>query len=231
MQGSGASTEDLAEVVTKNRAHGSLNPLAKYRTRVSREDVLGSRAVIEPLTLLMCAPVGDGAAAVVICAPDIGQRAPQPTVRVRSTVVVSGWDRNGGEEPGAAERASYFAYEEAGVGPEDLDVVELHDATAAAELMLYEEIGLCPKGEGPALLRSGATRLGGSLPVSPSGGLLSKSHPIGATGLAQIVELVSQLRGQAGHRQVWGARVALAQNSGGFVGHDLAACAVTILST
>jgi acetyl-CoA acetyltransferase len=183
------------------------------------------------LTLLMCAPIGDGAAAVVLCAPGIGQRTPQPAIRVRSSVVVSGWDRNGGKEPGAAERASYFAYEEAGIGPEDLDVVELNDATASAELMLYEEIGLCPKGEGPALLRSGATRLGGSLPVSPSGGLLSRSHPIGATGLAQIVELVWQLRGQAGFRQVEGARVGLAENSGGFLGHDLAVGAVTILST
>jgi acetyl-CoA acetyltransferase len=231
MQRSGATTEDLADVVTKNRAHGSLNPLAKYRAGVSREDVLASRTVIEPLTLLMCAPIGDGAAAVVVCAPGIGLRTPQPVVRVRSSVVVSGWDRNGGEEPGAAERASYFAYEQAGIGPEDLDVVELHDATASAELMLYEEIGLCPTGEGPALLRSGATRLGGSLPVNSSGGLLSKSHPVGATGLAQIVELVRQLRGEAGLRQVEGARVGLAESSGGFLGHDLAAGAVTVLST
>jgi acetyl-CoA acyltransferase len=231
MQRSGATIEDLADVVTKNRAHGSLNPLAKYRQRVSREDVLASRALIDPLTLLMCAPMGDGAAAIVVCEPGVQQRTPQAAVRVRSSVVVSGWDRNGGEEPGAAERASYLAYEEAGIGPEDLDVVELHDATASAELMLYEEIGLCPEGEGPALLRSGATRLGGSLPVSPSGGLLSKSHPIGATGLAQIVELVWQLRGQAGLRQVEGARVALAESSGGFLGHDLAVGAVTILST
>lgn len=231
MQRTGATAEDLADVAVKNHLHGSLNPLAQYRQEVTREEVLASRAVIEPLTLLMCAPIGDGAAAAVVCAPDIGRRAPQPAVRVRSSVVVSGWDRNGGGEPGAAERAAYFAYEQAGLGPEDLDVVELHDATAPAELMLYEEIGLCPEGEAPALLRSGATRLGGSLPVSPSGGLLSKGHPIGATGLAQIVELVCQLRGQAGLRQVEGARVALAENGGGFLGHDLAAGAVTILSS
>jgi acetyl-CoA acetyltransferase len=214
MQRSGATAEDLADVVTKNRAHGALNPLARYQERVSREDVLASRALIEPLTLLMCAPIGDGAAAVVLCEPGVRQHTSHPAIRVRSSVVVSGWDRNGGEEPGAAERASYLAYEEAGIGPEDLDVVELHDTTASAELMLYEEMGLCPEGEGPALLRSGATRLGGSLPVSPSGGLLSRSHPIGATGLAQIVELVRQLQGQAGLRQVEGARVALGRERG-----------------
>jgi acetyl-CoA acyltransferase len=149
---------------------------------------------------------------------------------VRSCALVSGTDRDG-DEPTAAQRASGIAYERAGIGPEDLDVVELHDAAAPAELMTYEEIGLCGPGEGPALLRSGATRLGGRLVVNPSGGLLSKGHPIGATGCGQLVELADQLRGRCGARQVEGARVALAENGGGFLGTDAAAMVVTVLST
>ena len=229
MERTGATVEDIAAVSVKNHLHGSLNPLAQYREEVTVEEVLASRAVVDPLTVLMCAPIGDGAAAAVLCASEVPAVRSRPPVRVRASVVVSGWDRNGGE-PGAVERAAYFAYEQSSIGPEDLDVVEVHDATAPAELMVYEEIGLCPKGEGPALLRSGATSLGGRLPVSPSGGLLAKGHPIGATGLAQIVELTCQLRGTAGLRQVHGARIALAENGGGFLGHDLAAGAVTILS-
>jgi acetyl-CoA acetyltransferase len=150
-------------------------------------------------------------------------------VRVRSTVLLSGRDRGGNEKP-AVERAARRAYELAGVGPEDLDVVEVHDAAAPAELIVYEELGLCSPGEGPKLLASGDTALGGPVPVNPSGGLLSKGHPIGATGCGQLVELVDQLRGRGGDRQVEGARVALAENGGGFLGNDPAAVVITILS-
>ncbi len=133
------------------------------------------------------------------------------------------------DEPGTVEVCSQEAYEEAGVGPSDLDVVECHDASAPAEVMAYESLGLCAKGEGGKLVESGATRLGGRIPVNTSGGLLRKGHPVGATGAAQIVELVEQLQGRSGDRQVAGARIALAHNGGGNIGTDAAAMCVTIL--
>jgi len=229
MKHSGATQQDFAEVAVKSHRHAALNPYAQYRTEVTVDDVLASREIAPPLTLLMCSPIGDGAAALVVCSPEAARRL-GARVRVRACSLVSGRDRNPGE-PGAVERAAHAAYEEAGVGPSDLDVVELHDAAAPAELMTYEELGLCGEGEGPALLASGATRLGGQVPVNPSGGLLSKGHPIGATGCAQLVELTDQLRGRCGQREVAGARVALAQNGGGFLGTDAAAMVVTVLST
>jgi acetyl-CoA acyltransferase len=230
MRSSGATVEDFAEVSVKNHIHGTLNPYAQYREAVTRKDVLASREVTPPLTLLMCSPIGDGAAAAVLCsrqaARALGVRNP---VHVRASVVVSGRDRSPGEET-AVERAAKGAYEAAGLGPSDLDVVEVHDAAAPAELMVYEELGLCGRGEGPSLLASGDTRLGGRRPVNPSGGLLSKGHPIGATGIAQIVEVVWQLRGQAADRQVDGARVGLTENGGGFLGTDPAAMSVHLFS-
>ena len=229
MKDSGATRQDFAEVAVKSHRHAALNPYAQYRALVTVEDVLASREIAPPLTLLMCSPIGDGAAALVVCSPAAARRL-GARVRVRGCALVSGRDRRPGE-PGAVERAAQAAYEEAGVGPGDLDVVELHDAAAPAELMTYEELGLCGEGEGPALLASGATGLGGRIPVNPSGGLLSKGHPIGATGCAQLVELTDQLRGRCGQRQVAGASVALAQNGGGFLGTDAAAMVVTLLST
>jgi acetyl-CoA acyltransferase len=230
MRSSGATVEDFAEVSVKNHLHGTLNPYAQYREAVTRKDVLASREITPPLTLLMCSPIGDGAAAAVLCsrhaARALGVRNP---VQVRASVVVSGRDRSPGEET-AVERAAKGAYEAAGTGPSDLDVVEVHDAAAPAELMVYEELGLCGKGDGPSLLASGDTRLGGRQPVNPSGGLLSKGHPIGATGIAQIVEVVWQLRGQAADRQVDGARVGLTENGGGFLGTDPAAMSVHLFS-
>jgi acetyl-CoA acyltransferase len=229
MESSGATRQDFAEVAVKSHRHAALNPYAQYRAEVTVEDVLASREIAPPLTLLMCSPIGDGAAALVVCSPEAARRL-GARVRVRGCALVSGRDRRPGE-PGAVERAAQAAYEEAGVGPGDLDVVELHDAAAPAELITYEELGLCGEGEGPALLASGATGLGGRIPVNPSGGLLSKGHPIGATGCAQLVELTDQLRGRCGQRQVAGASVALAQNGGGFLGTDAAAMVVTLLST
>jgi acetyl-CoA acetyltransferase len=229
MERSGATIEDFAQVAVKSHQHASLNPKAQYRKPVTVEEVLASREVSTPLTVLMCSPIGDGAAAVVVCSQERVRRLGVDPVRVRSCALVSGTDRNE-DEPNAVERAAARAYEQAGIGPEDLDVIELHDAAAPAELMTYEELRLCGPGDGPALLRSGETTLGGRRPVNPSGGLLSKGHPIGATGCGQIVELVDQLRGRCGQRQVEGARVALAENGGGFLGTDAAAMVVTILS-
>jgi acetyl-CoA acyltransferase len=230
MRSSGATVEDFAEVAVKNHLHGTLNPYAQYREAVTRQDVLASREIAGPLTLLMCSPIGDGAAAAVLCSRQAARKLEVTNpVRVRASVVVSGRDREPGEET-AVERAAERAYETASIAPSDLDVVEVHDAAAPAELMVYEELGLCGKGEGPSLLASGATRLGGRQPVNPSGGLLSKGHPIGATGIGQIVEVVWQLRGQAGDRQVDGARVGLTENGGGFLGTDPAAMSVHLLS-
>lgn len=228
MQASGATAEDFADIAVKSHHHASLNPKAQYRTEVTREEVLGSRIIADPLTLLMCSPIGDGAASLVVCSKEAAERL-GAKVKVRATALVSGRDREAGE-PDSEELASKKAYEQADLGPESVDVVELHDAAAPAELIGYEKLGLCAPGDGPKLLASGDTALGGRCPVNTSGGLLSKGHPIGATGCAQLVELVDQLRGRCGPRQVDKARVALAQNGGGSLGSDAAAMVVTILS-
>lgn len=229
MERSGATVDDFAQVAVKNHRHGALNPKAQYREEVTQEQVLTSREVAWPLTVLMCSPIGDGSAALLLCSEDRARHLGADGVRVRSTVLVSGRDRGEDDQP-AVERAARRAYEVAGVGPEDLDVVEVHDAAAPAEIIVYEELGMCGPGEGPKLLASGDTALGGRVPVNPSGGLLSKGHPIGATGCGQLVELVDQLRGRCGDRQVEGARVALAENGGGFLGNDPAAVVITVLS-
>ena len=229
MARSGATATDFAQVVVKNQRHGALNPKAQYGGQFSVDDVLASRVVSSPLTLLMCSPIGDGSAAVVLCSPEMARRI-GAEVKVASTVLLSGRDRQGVGQP-VTERAAQRAYERAGIGPEDIDVIEVHDAAAPAELIVYEEIGLCGPGEAAKLLAHGDTALGGRVPVNPSGGLLSKGHPIGATGCAQIVELVDQLRGRAGARQVPEAKVALAENGGGFLSDDLAAVVITILTS
>ncbi len=228
MSRSGATTEQFAKVSVKNQHNGALNPRAQYGGEISVEDVLGSREIVWPLTLLMCSPVSDGAAAVVLASRGLdGRRGP----RVRASVVVSG-NRHDHDDPaaGSAGRAAALAYEAAGLGPDDLDCVELHDATAPAELIAYEQLGLAPPGQGPELIESGETGLGGRLPVNTSGGLLAKGHPIGATGIAQMCEATWQLRGEAGARQVDGARIALTQNGGGWLEGDSAAMSVHILS-
>ena len=225
----GTTVEQFAGVSAKNSFHGSLNPRAQFRECLSVEDVLASPMIAEPLTRPMCSPIGDGAAAVVVVseakARELGIQKP---VRVVSSVLRSGWDHAFDEE-GLGEVCSREAYEEAGVGPTDLDVVELHDASAPAEVMAYEYLGMCPKGDGGKLISEGATRLGGRVPVNTSGGLLRKGHPVGATGIAQIVELTEQLQGRSGDRQVEGAKIGLAQNGGGNIGADAAAMCVTIL--
>jgi acetyl-CoA acetyltransferase len=229
----GTTREQFAAVSAKNSFHGSLNPRAQYQQVLTVEEVLQAREIAWPLTLPMCSPVGDGAAAVVLMserkARELGLA--KDAVRVASTVLSSGWDYSSEDEEPLPEVVARQAYEEAGLGPEDLSCVELHDASAPSEIIYYEHLGLCAKGEGGALVESGATRLGGRIPVNTSGGLLRKGHPIGATGIAQIVELTDQLRGRAGERQVQGARVALAENGGGFIGRDAAALSVSILTT
>ncbi|MHB8263827.1 MAG: thiolase family protein [Acidimicrobiales bacterium] len=229
MAKSGATAEDFADVAVKNRKHASLNPKAQFRKIVDRDDVLSSRLIADPLTLLMCSPIGDGAAAAILCSEEAARKLGiiNP-VRVLASILGTGKDVVNKGEPNTVERAVARAYDAAGVGPEDLDVIELHDAAAPAELIVYEELGLCAKGEGPALLAKGDTALGGSRPVNTSGGLLSKGHPVGATGLAQIAEVTWQLQGRADQRQVEGAKVALCENAGGFLGTESAATCIHI---
>jgi len=220
MEATGATVQDFAEVVVKNQRHGALNPLAQYGGELTVDEVLASRPIVWPFTLLMCSPISDGAAAAVLVA------APAPgSPRVAASVV-----RSAGSALKVSEQAAQAGYEMAGLGPRDLDCVELHEAAASAELALYEQLGLAAPGDGPALIRSGATRLGGSCPVNISGGLLARGHPIGATGLAQITEAVLQVRGRAGARQVQGARVALAQNAGGWGEGDNLVSAVHVFT-
>jgi acetyl-CoA acetyltransferase len=179
----------------------------------------------------MCSPIGDGAAAAIVVSEKImRQIGGARPVKVEASLLASGYDYNA---PGIEPLASWAVnrvYEAAGIGPDELSCVELHDASSPAELQYYEHLGLCPKGEGISLLKEGATEIGGRIPVNTSGGLNRKGHPIGATGLSQIFELTMQLRGQAGPRQVEGAKVALAENGGGFIGQDGAAMVMTILS-
>jgi acetyl-CoA acetyltransferase len=231
MERSGATKEHFAQVVVKNQSNGARNPRAQYGGDLTVDDVLASRLIVEPLTLLMCSPISDGAAAVVLMSERAARRAGADGPRIRASVVVSG-NRHDKADPsaGSGGRAARAAYEQAGLGPEDLDVAEVHDASAPAELIVYEQIGLAPPGGGPELVDTGATRLDGRLPVNTSGGLLSKGHPIGATGIAQICEATWQLRGDAGARQVDGARVALTQNGGGWLDEDSAAMSVHILT-
>ena len=224
MDRSGATAEDFARVAAKNHDNGTRNDKAQYGAAMGVEEVLAGRVIVDPLTLAMCSPVSDGAAAVVLsAAPSYGR----PAVRVAASVVTSG--SPGEPSTNATRRAARKAYERAGLGPEDLDLVELHDAVAPAEVELYEELGLAAEGEGPRLIRQGVTLRDGSLPVNVSGGLLARGHPIGATGLAQVVEVVTQLQERAGDRQVAGARIGLTHNAGGWLEHDNAVAAVHIL--
>lgn len=226
MQRTGATSRDLAAVAAKATHNGSLNPIAQVTTRLTVDDVLDARVISPPLTRPMCSSIGDGAAALVICSPEYAKQHELSGVRVLASVVGSG-DPNG---PGdLVARTATAAYERAGVLPMDLDVVELHDAAASAELIVAEEIGLAAPGDGPKLIRSGATEIGGRCPVNPSGGLLARGHAIGATGVAQLTELTHQLTGRATGRQVDGARIGLAENAGGELGNGPAACVITIL--
>lgn len=220
---SDASVRDFAAVAVKNRAHASHNPRAQLRTPQTIEDVLAGRMIVTPLTLAMCSPMTDGAAAALVCSEAVARALGTTMIEVRACRMASG---AGGEPVGDACRQ---AYEQAGLGPDALDLLELHDAAAPAELLQYHEVGLCPPGDGFKLVREGATALGGRIPVNCSGGLLSRGHALGATGLAQIYELVRQLQGEAEGRQVENARVAMSVNGGGWLDDSYALAITTIL--
>ena len=228
----GTTLEDFARVAVKSRHHGALNPNARFREDVTLDEVMASRPIAEPITLLQCCRNGSGAAAVVVGTDAWSRKRGGKSVWVEGSALRS-WmgDANTRDLTsfGATAPAAEAAYEASGIGPEDVDVVELHDAFTVGELLHYEGLGLCPKGDGARLVRDGDTALGGRVPVNMSGGLISKSHPVGATGVAQFAELTWQLRGEAGGRQVDDAKIALAHSQGG-TGLEAGATCVTLLS-
>jgi len=232
MQRHGTTQRQIAAGAAKNHTMGALNPKAQYRFRMTPEEVLQDRLVSYPLTRAMCAPIGDGAAAALVVSAAKLQSLPA-AVRERA-VRIRGWGMSGGkyrrlDEPGLSQTAARKAYAMAGVTPGDIDVAEVHDATSFCEIFQIEMMGFCAPGEGGPFVEAGETSLGGRLPVNTSGGLVSKGHPVGATGLSMVYELCQQLRGEAGERQVIGARLALAENGGGVIGFDEAACSVLLL--
>jgi acetyl-CoA acetyltransferase len=229
----GTTVEQLAKVSVKNHKYGALNPYAQYQKEVTIEEVLNSRMIADPLTLLQCCPAGDGSAALILCSDDLNKKyGGKKPIYVGASVVKSGkyftadTDITGME---FVSRAAKEAYETFGGGPEDINVCELHDAFTAAEIMHYENLGFCKKGEGGRLIDQMKTEMGGMISVNTSGGLLSRGHPLGATGVAQIVEIVWQLRGEAKGRQVPNARVGLTETTGGAIPEiGNGACSVNI---
>lgn len=228
----GGTPEDVAQVAVKSRANAAKNPRAQYRTPVTIDEVMGSRLIADPITLLQMCPNADGAAAVVVTSdPGIGRAR---AVDIRSSVVASGKFFQGARDmawPDITRRATEQAYAEAGVTAADVDVAEVHDAAAIGEIIYSEALGLCTRGEGLAFVQSGTSDLAGAVVVNAGGGLLSRGHPLGATGVVQVVELVAQLRGEAGAMQIDGAAVAVAHCTGGGIwGVDNGACAMHVLA-
>ena len=228
----GTTQEQIAIGASKNHYHGSLNPKAQYQFEVSVEKVLEDYTVSYPLTRSMCSPIGDGGAAAILCSEDyLASQPPEVrkrAVRVLASSLSSGKHRNI-EEPSLSNYAAIRAYRMAGIGPQDIDVAEVHDATSFCEIYQVEMLGFCPIGEGGKFIESGATKLDGSIPINTSGGLVSKGHPVGSTGLSMIYEIVTQMRGEAGPRQVPNAQIGLTENGGGVISTEEFSCCVTVL--
>ncbi len=226
MEEEGLDDSALEWVTVKSHDNGVHNPIAQYQKAVTMEQVRASRMISDPIRLFMCSAISDGAAAVVL-----SSKPGRGTVKLRASAVASSPIRaRDGNRPTPALAAD-AAYQQAGLGPQDLDFAEVHDAVSPAELMYYRELGFCKEGEVAKFVREKRSALGGSLPVNPSGGLNARGHPVGATGVAQIAELTLQLRGDAGGRQVKDARIGLAHNAGGWSGDDPAVCVVHILES
>ncbi len=227
----GTTREDLAAVAVKNHAHGHLNPNAHLQKEITLQEALDARPVADPLGLFDCSLISDGAAAVVLCPTErAADLHPKPVAVLASEQASDSpalADKRDITRFRATERASERAFLRADLQPEDVDLAEVHDCFTIAEIVALEDIGFYRKGEGSRGAREGKTALGGAMPVNPSGGLKAKGHPVGATGVAQVCEVVTQLRGEAGPRQVPGAEVGLAHNLGG----SGATCAVHILSS
>ncbi len=219
MEAYGTTEEDLAWVTVKNHRHGALNPKAQFRREITLEQVLSSSPVAEPLRLLHCSPVSDGAAAVLLCPLDEASKYTDRPVKILGTGLATAplalADRQDPAFLEAVELSGQRAYTMAGVGPGDIQVAEVHDCFSIAEICCIEALGLVKKGAGGAAARNGMTALGGAVPVNTSGGLKSKGHPVGATGVAQAIEIFEQLRGEKGEAQVEGASIGLTQNMGG----------------
>ena len=227
----GTTREQLAAVTVKSRRHAALNPLAQFRTPETVDQVLASPRIADPLTRSQCCPIADGAAALVLASDEYAAKF-ERAIRVDAAVLTSGSYENQGDmtQWETDQRTATQTYEKAGIGPKDIDIVECHDAFTIAEILHYEGLGLCKPGEGGNLVESGATSLGGRIPVNVSGGLLSRGHPVAATGIAQLVELVFQLRNEAGRRQVEDCKTGLAHCMGGDRGGDTKSCTVVVLS-
>ena len=227
----GTTQRQMATVAAKNHRHSVHNELSQFRAAFSVDEVLAARGISWPLTLPMCSPISDGGAAAILCSADALERFDKSrAIKVSASVIATGSERDPDDATRHVTRlASQKAYERAGAGPKDMSVAEVHDASAIAEIIQTENLGFCEIGEGGPLAESGATEIGGRIPVNPSGGLESKGHPIGATGLGQIHELAVQLRGEAGERQVDDARFGIAENGGGMHGIEEAVACVTIL--
>ncbi len=228
----GVTADKIAGVSVKNRKNGALNPDAQMKKEVTVDEVLSSRMIADPFTLLQCCPTGDGAAAIILASDKVARQYRGDPIRVRASHLTSGKFMSGFRDmtsPEITVRGAKETWEEAGLGPDDIDVAEVHDAFSIAELLYYEAFGFCPRGQGAELLESGATKIGGRIPINPSGGLLAKGHPVGATGAAQVVEIVRQLRGEAGARQVEGAKIGMTHATGGGIsGFDHGACSIHI---
>jgi acetyl-CoA acetyltransferase len=231
MERFGTTREQMAQVSVKNHIHGALNPFAQFQKKFTLEEVLKSPMIADPLTLYSCCSNSDGAAALILCSKEKAKGVDGRAIRIAASILATGTYENQRDITNwdVEIRAAQQAYKMASLGPEDLDVVEVHDAFTICEILHYEGLGLCPFGEGGRLIEERATELGGRIPVNPSGGLLSKGHPVGASGVAQVVEIVWHLRGQAGERQVQGAKVGLADMMGGNKEGDTRACTVHIL--
>jgi acetyl-CoA acetyltransferase len=227
----GTTQAQIAAGAAKNHNNGALNPKAQYRFQLTPEAVLEDRPVSYPLTRSMCAPIGDGAAAVLVCSEDYLKAQPKDVqaraIKIRASALSGGKYRDL-DEPGLSRAAAQKAYKSAGLSPEDIDVAEVHDATSFCEIYQAEMLGFAEEGKGGDLVGGGETAIGGRIPINTSGGLVSKGHPIGATGLSMVYELAAQLRGEAGPRQVKDARIALTENGGGVIGFDEAAASVAI---
>ncbi len=232
IQDYGWSQEMFAKIASKNKYNGSLNPYAQYQKPMTIEEILSSRLICWPLTLYMCSTMADGAAAAIVCAREVADKiTPKPSIRILSCCLRSG--EVTGEDDGQ-KRCAELAFEMAGLGPQEVEIAEVHDAMAPGEMIRLVKLGLCRAEEASRLVDEGRFTLSGPLPVNTSGGLAARGHPIGATGLAQVAELVWQMRGEAGARQVKGRRgplprIGLAQNSGGYIESSPAAISVTIL--
>ncbi|KWR75051.1 thiolase family protein [Cupriavidus sp. IDO] len=230
----GTTQRQIAAVSSKNHRHSVHNPHSQFRQAFTIDEVLAAPPITYPITLPMCAPVSDGAAAAILCTEEGLRRIGADRsrcIRVAASVIRSFTHRRIDEpERGIGRLAALQAYEQAGVGPQDMDVAEVHDASAMGEIIQAENLGLVPPGEGGPAAERGDFTLGGRIPINTSGGLESKGHPLGATGIGQLYELVTQLRGDAGVRQVPGARHAIQENGGGLQGVEEAALAIHILS-